>query len=156
MTSSFFSGLLPDEDVRCRLAKYLGLSKENIFSLLKEIGGECAGAISLYPEVIDPDFETENYRVLDDAEGDDILSSLDKRPLLAGEEGVRISGAGAQNKLIIAFVNGKIAIPTGTAPSTHIIKPAILGIEESVQNEYFCMKLAQKVGLPVPDFLSTG
>ena len=71
--------------------------------------------------------------------------------MLAGEEGIRISGAGAQNKLMITFIDKKIAIPIGSAPSTHIIKPEIQGIRESVQNEYFCMKLAQKIGLPIPD-----
>ena len=79
-----------------------------------------------------------------------VLTSLDTRPLLAGEEDVRISGAGAQDKLMIAFVDGKIAVPTGNTPSTHIIKPPIKGLEETVYNEFFCMKLADAVGLRVP------
>lgn len=151
-TSPFFSGLLPDEDVRRRLARYLGLSEANTFALLKEIGGECAGSISVYPEGIAPDLnQPATYRILEDIEADAILSSLDKRPFLAGEENIRISGAGAQNKLMIAFVDGKVAIPTGSTPSTHIIKPAIKGLEDSVHNEFFCMKLAKAVGLPTPD-----
>ena len=36
---AFFSGLLPDETVRERLAAYLGLSEENTFSLLEAVGG---------------------------------------------------------------------------------------------------------------------
>jgi serine/threonine-protein kinase HipA len=152
VTAAFFSGLLPDEDVRRRLASYLGLSEKNTFALLKEIGGECAGAISLYPEGFSPGkADSTTYRILQEKEADEILSSLDKRPLMAGEEGIRISGAGAQNKLMIAFVNDKIAIPTGSSLSTHIIKPAIKHLEDSVQNEFFCMKLAKAVGLPVPD-----
>lgn len=71
--------------------------------------------------------------------------------MLAGEADIRISGAGAQDKLIISFVDGKIAIPKQNTPSTHIIKPAIKDLEESVQNEFFCMKLAKAIGLPVPD-----
>jgi len=47
---AFFSGLLPDDIVRRRLAKYLGVSEKNPFSLLEVIGGECTGALSLYPE----------------------------------------------------------------------------------------------------------
>lgn len=151
-TSAFFSGLLPDGHVRIRLAKYLGVSERNTFALLKEIGGECAGAVSVYPKDTSPeDTDKPACRVLDDSEAAEILTSLDKRPFLAGEENVRISGAGAQDKLMIRLVGNKIAIPTGNTPSTHIIKPAIKGIEDPVHNEFFCMKLADAVGLRVPE-----
>ncbi|MCE2951974.1 MAG: HipA N-terminal domain-containing protein [Alphaproteobacteria bacterium] len=49
VVTSFFSDLLPDEQVRIRLARYLGLSARNTFALLREIGGDC-GALSLFPE----------------------------------------------------------------------------------------------------------
>ena len=151
-TSTFFSGLLPDGDVRTRLARYLGISERNTFALLKEIGGECAGAVSVYPQGVSPEAaDKPTCRVLDDNEAAQILTSLDKRPLLAGEENVRISGAGAQDKLMIRLVRGKIAIPTGNTPSTHIIKPAIKGFEDTVHNEFFCMKLADAAGLRVPE-----
>jgi serine/threonine-protein kinase HipA len=152
ITSAFFSGLLPDESVRKRLARYLRISEKNTFALLKEIGGECAGAVSIHPEGSTPDTNGKpKYRVLDDKEANDILSALDKRPMLAGEEDIRISGAGAQDKLVISFVDEKIAIPKRNTPSTHIIKPAIKDLEEPVQNEFFCMKLAKAIGLPVPE-----
>lgn len=150
-TSAFFSGLLPDEGVRVRLAKCLGVSSKNTFGLLKAIGGECAGAISVYPEGDTPNtYDGFNYRVLDDDEADMILSSLSRKPMMAGEEDIRISGAGAQDKLVISFIDGKISIPKGNAPSTHIIKPAIDGYEDTVFNEYFCMKLAGLVSISTP------
>ncbi|MBT4963582.1 MAG: type II toxin-antitoxin system HipA family toxin [Francisellaceae bacterium] len=152
ITSSFFSGLLPDEGVRQRLAAYLGLSEKNTFALLKEVGGECAGAVSVYPEGVSPNTDnTPTYRVLENDEADSILMSLARKPFLAGDDDIRISGAGAQDKLMISFVGDKIAIPTGSTPSTHIIKPAILEFEDTVYNEFFCMKLAKAVGLVVPD-----
>ncbi|PIR39750.1 MAG: toxin HipA [Alphaproteobacteria bacterium CG11_big_fil_rev_8_21_14_0_20_39_49] len=152
VTSAYFSGLLPDEYVRIRLARYLGISEKNTFALLKEIGGECAGAVSVHKEGSAPDKnEKPQYRVLGDKEANDILSALDKRPMLAGEEDIRISGAGAQDKLVISFVNGQVAIPKRNTPSTHIIKPAIKDLEEPVQNEFFCMKLAKAIGFPVPE-----
>ena len=128
VTSAFFSRLLPDGDVRTRLARYLGISEKKTFALLKEIGGECAGAVSVYPQGTSPeDGDKPTYRVLDDNEAAEILTSLDKRPLLAGEKDVRISGASAQDKPMICFVGGKVAIPTGNTLSTHIIKPAPRG-----------------------------
>lgn len=151
-TQAFFSGLLPDDYVRKRLARYLGLSERNVFSLLAEIGGECAGAISLYSPGKSPrDDVAPTYRILENEEAHDILSQLDKRPMMAGEEDIRISGAGAQDKLLVAIMDGKIAIPTGSTPSTHIIKPPIRGLQDSVHNEFFCMKLAKMMGFLVPD-----
>lgn len=151
VTSAFFSALLPEEGVRARLAKCLGISERNTFALLKKIGGECAGAVSVYPQGVSPEADDEpTYRVFENDEADNVLTSLDTRPFLAGEEDIRISGAGAQDKLIIAFVDGKVAVPTGNTPSTHIIKPPIKGLEETVHNEFFCMKLADAVGLKVP------
>lgn len=152
VTSAYFSGLLPDEYVRKRLARYLRISEKNTFSLLQEIGGECAGAVSIHTEGSAPDKnEPSKYRILEDREANDILSALDKRPMLAGEEDIRISGAGAQDKLVISFVDEKVAIPKRNTPSTHIIKPPIKDLEEPVQNEFFCMKLARAIGLPVPN-----
>ena len=152
ITAAFFSGLLPDDYVRTQLARYLHLSDKNIFALLKAIGGECAGAVSVYPEGVMPDLQEQfTYRALDVSEANHILNDLDKRPMMAGEDDVRISGAGAQNKLMVAFVDGKIAIPLRNTPSTHIIKPPIKGLEDPVQNEFFCMTLAKRVGLPVPE-----
>jgi len=84
-------------------------------------------------------------------EAHDILSTLEKRPLLAGEDGVRMSGAGAQNKLMICWAEQQIAIPRGTMPSTHILKPPVRGFQDTVHNEFFCMSLAKAVGLSVPD-----
>jgi serine/threonine-protein kinase HipA len=149
-SSAFFSGLLPDDQVRKRLARYLGVSDKNTFSLLSEIGGECAGAVSLHQNEITSDLEA-TYQILSDTEAHEILSILHKRPMLAGEDDIRISGAGAQDKLMITFVDKKIAIPTRSTPSTHIIKTAISDLNDSVYNEFFCMKLAQTVGLPVPN-----
>ena len=43
----YFSGLVPDETARSRLANALGISDTNAFGMLEIIGGECAGALSL-------------------------------------------------------------------------------------------------------------
>lgn len=151
ITEAFFAGLLPEDIVRKRIARYLRISEGNTFELLKAIGGECAGAVSLYVQGETPDtVGAPSYRILEEKEAADILTTLDKRPMMVGEGNIRISGAGAQDKLIVALHKGNLAIPIGNTPSTHIIKPAIKDLEASVQNELFCMKLAKAVGLPVP------
>lgn len=151
IVAPFFSGLLPDEAVRYRLAKYLHLSEKNIFGLLEAIGGECAGAISIKPVDNTPTSALiDDYVILSDKEAMDVMRTLEQRPFLVGEEGIRISAAGAQCKLMIAFIDGKMAIPKGDTPSTHIIKPNIPGYQDTVWNEYFCMTLAKKIGLNTP------
>ncbi|MCP5179022.1 MAG: HipA domain-containing protein [Pseudomonadales bacterium] len=73
---------------------------------------------------------------------------LPKRPLLAGEKGVRLSLAGAQDKIAVRLdTDGKIYLPLNYAPSTHILKPGIATWAGIVSNEMYCMALAQTAGL---------
>ena len=144
LTFAYFSGLLPDEPLRSRLAKHLHISSKNTFALLKAIGGECAGSVSFYPPEADSEYQ---YKILNDHDANDILKTLHKHPLLAGDDGIKLSQAGAQDKLVIAFANNQLAIPLENAPSSHIIKPAIHGLTDTVFNELFCMKLAKSCGL---------
>ncbi len=149
---SFFSNLLPDDAVRVKVARYLGISAENVFALLKRIGEDCAGAVSLVPPEREPFAQSgERYKELTEDEAHEILTSLPTRPLHVGAEGVHISGAGAQDKLVACIKNGCISIPLYGTPSTHIIKPGVERFPESVYNEYYCMKLALRCGLNAAD-----
>jgi len=67
---------------------------------------------------------------------------MPKRPMLAGEEGLRLSLAGAQDKLPVVAEGDRIGLPLFNSPSSHILKPAIAGVEGSVFNEGFCLALA--------------
>ena len=46
---AFFANLLPEGDIRRQVARSVGVSAENTFDLLVAIGGDCAGAVSLFP-----------------------------------------------------------------------------------------------------------
>ena len=149
---SFFSGILPDDIIRHRLAKFLGVSEKNPFALLEAIGGECAGALSLYPEGETPENEdAKDIQILEDHELSEILELLKRRPMLAGDDGIRLSLAGAQDKLAVGVQDGKIALVKGTSPTSHILKPLISEVDDSVHNELFCMRLAKKIGIDTPD-----
>lgn len=148
-TRAFFANLLPEGDIRRQVARQLGVSAENIFSLLEGIGGDCAGAISVVRPGEAPG-ATAGYRRIAPEELSRELAALPAHPLLAGEEGVRLSLAGAQNKLPLYIENGEFFIPEGSAASSHILKIPIERLENTVVNEAFCMNLAQKVGLPAP------
>lgn len=147
---SFFSNLLPESAVRTLIAKKLGISDKNDFLLLKRIGGECAGAITLLPESEIPESEDlYTYRLLSDRQLTDLVRDIPRRPLLAGEKGIRISLAGAQEKLALFYNDSAFYIPENGAPSNVILKPNMVHFQFSIENECFCMTLANAVGLNV-------
>lgn len=149
---AFFSGFLPDDIVRHRLARYLGISEGNVFALLEAVGGECAGAVSLYSHGVKPPEESEGIlEILDERKLSEILRLLEQQPLLADHDGLRMSLAGAQDKIAVRIKDGEIALTKGTVPTTHILKPAIGDLKDTVQNELFCMRLAQMVGIEAPE-----
>lgn len=151
VVKAFFSGLLPEESVRTRLARFLGLSDKNAFSLLQAVGGECAGALALYPAGEKPSQpNTHDIEVLDDKKLVEILDIIKRQPFLAGDDGLRLSLAGAQDKLAVSIKDGHITLMKNGQPTTHILKPVIDHVTDSVHNEFFCMRLAKLVGLDVP------
>lgn len=149
----FFAGLLPEETSRALIAKAFGVSDKNDFAILERIGGECAGAVSLMPPGDLPMGGTARYREISPAELAEKIADLPQHPLLAGEEGIRLSLAGAQGKIAIAIRDGKFFLPLNGSPSTHILKPQGTHFEGLVDNEFFCMQLAVAVGLEVAPVL---
>lgn len=148
-TRPFFAGLLPEGDKRRLVAQALGVSRQNDFALLDGIGGECAGAVTLLePGQTPADATAPNaVRWLSDADLLKLLTEMPRRPMLAGDGDLRLSLAGAQDKLPVVVQGERIGLPLFGSPSTHILKPTIQGIEGSVYNEGFCMALARAMGL---------
>ncbi|HEV3001294.1 MAG TPA: type II toxin-antitoxin system HipA family toxin [Solirubrobacteraceae bacterium] len=146
---AFFANLLPEGDVRRHVARRFGVSVGNDFELLAAIGGDCAGAVSLTARDGRPrPDERGRVRWLDDAELADVVADLPRRPLMADpDEGIRLSLAGAQDKLPVVVAGGRVGVPTGGAPSTHILKVPIAGLDDTVVNEAFCLRLARSLRL---------
>ncbi len=147
----FFEGLLPEEEQREAIAAALGISKGNEFRLLESLGGEVAGALTLWPtgEALPNTQDAKANTPLTEAELIALLDRLPKRPFLAGERGLRLSLAGAQSKLPVVLVEDQIALPAPGQPTTHILKPPIARFESTTENEAFAMRLASKLGLDV-------
>lgn len=144
----FFGGILPEENKREIIARNLGISARNDYALLERIGGECAGAVTFVPAGEPLPERNDDYRALSSAELAGVLRELPRRPLLAGEAGIRLSLAGAQDKIAVRVEGDAVSLPLGGAPSTHILKPAVERFAGVVYNEAFCMSLAAAVGLP--------
>lgn len=149
-TRPFFAGLLPDDEVRRSLARHLGVSDRNDFALLEIVGGECAGAVALYPVGDEPDGTESGFvEELSEHQLAEMIRKLPKRPLLAGGE-LRLSLAGAQDKMAVCVAGDSIGLPRGDFPTNRILKPGIERFVDTVHNELFSMGLANRLGLPVP------
>lgn len=148
---AFFGGILPEENQRRIIARNLGISANNDFSMLEIIGGECAGALTFVTrgEKLNP--QDNEYRELTGSMLPCILRELPTRPLLAGEKNIRLSLAGVQDKIAVYIDGDRIYIPLNNAPSTHILKPDFSLYEGVIFNEAFCLNLAKKMGLSVVD-----
>ena len=145
--NGFFSGILPEEENRRLIARNLGISPRNDFAMLEQIGGECAGAVTFLPKGEPLPEPAPHYRELSTNELLSILRELPKRPLMAGDQGVRLSLAGAQNKIAVKVSGGRIYLPIKGAPSTHILKPTYERFRHLVDNELFCLNLANRLGI---------
>jgi serine/threonine-protein kinase HipA len=142
------------------LSQQYGVSKANDFALLREIGGECAGAVSLVFED-KPTKQSPQKPIawLSQTELSELIKTLPQRPMLAGQDGLRLSLAGAQNKLPVTLKPNSsnelfgIGRPEVGIPSTHIIKPSITGLMDTAHNEMFCMSLAKHMRINTPTTL---
>lgn len=152
---TFFGGLLPENDgVRKTIGQRFGISANNTFSLLRVIGNDCAGAVSLV-DMNEPITENEWHEIeskkLSDVDLAKHIKELPFRPLFIDLEGMRLSLAGAQEKAAVIAIGNDIYLPRNKCPTTHLLKPEISQYPGSVQNEYMCMRLAKKIGLAVPE-----
>lgn len=148
-TRPFFAGLLPEGQMRRLIAQQFQISSQNDFALLDHIGGECAGAVTfLEPgQILPVPTSNDDIQWLNDEEVVFILNELPHRPMLAGKDGLRLSLAGAQDKLPVVFDGVRIGLPRNSTPSSHILKPPIYAVQDSVINEGFCMALAETMQL---------
>jgi serine/threonine-protein kinase HipA len=146
----FFANLLPEGGVRERIVRDLGVPNTD-FDLLRAIGGECAGALSILPVERQPSGER-HYRRLTDEE----LAKLAARhgqfyTAWPAEERPRLSLAGAQDKCPILFQDERYFLPQREAPSSHILKFELADYRHLPAYETFTTQLARAVGLPVVD-----
>ena len=165
----WLSNLLPEGSTLKFLERVLGVSSLDSLAILEAMGGDLAGAVSVWkpgiPETYDHELLCDRYLSGDEADAlKSHLHELGKHPFLAGEPGVRISLAGAQEKAALSVIDSegcpkiglpefsdRLAIPKNGAPSTLIVKPAQAILPGIVENEAYCLTLASLVGVPAAE-----
>ena len=147
----FFNGLLPENnEVRKLIGAKYGINPNNDFSVLKAIGYDCPGAVSFLAE--NNNSELKEYyemrgKLVSDKDLEKFINELPQKPLGIGANNLRLSLAGVQTKTAVLLIDGRINLPMSFTPTSHILKPAIREFKETVENEYICMKTAEKLGL---------
>ena len=159
--TAVFENLLPDSELlRRRLAEKVGARGTDAFSLLSEIGRDCVGALQFISVGEEPSAKkpTVAGKAVSEREIEHLLASLARAPLgLDREQDFRISVAGAQEKTALLRFKGKWLKPQGITPTTHILKPQIgalpngLDLSNSVENEFYCLRLMAAFGLPAAE-----
>lgn len=157
--SAVFENLLPDSaTLRRRIAAAVGALGVDAHSLLSVIGRDCVGALQFVPDGAErsPSTSGINGEPLGDVDVETILKGLGQTPLgLAPDDAFRISLSGAQDKTALLRHDGRWLKPHGATPTTHIFKPQIgqlpdgIDLSDSIENEFYCLKLTEAFGLPV-------
>lgn len=165
--AAVFENLLPDSDaLRRRVAERVGAAGADTYSLLAAIGADCVGALQFVAADNDHHDHDDHCHggddpnmivgtPVDDHAIEAMLRGLAQAPLgLGRDDPFRISVAGAQEKTALLWHEGRWLKPHGKTPTTHILKTQIgqlpngVDLADSVENEYYCLKLAEAFGLP--------
>jgi len=143
---AFFANLLPEGRVRELVARRLGVSQGNDFALLDALGGECAGALVISRAPPTP--KAHSYRPLDEHEIAALAGRGRAFAETSGTDGIRLSLAGAQDKLAVKVDGSRLLLPEGDSPSTHILKFANPDYKHLPENELFVTRLAGQCDIP--------
>lgn len=146
-------GLLPDnEQVLERWARRYQVSAGNPLALLRHVGEDCAGAAQFVPPDRVPLLLMRGGGVewIDQAAIAQRLRTLRRDPTAwhtASTGQFSLAGAQAKTALHLDSGTGEWGDPWGSVPTTHILKPAVVGFDEHDLNEHLCLETARRLGI---------
>lgn len=148
-------GLLPENvDVLRRWARQFEVSLSSPFSLLASpVGHDCAGAVQFATPDLAVDVFDRPGRI-DWLTDDEVAARLqdlrrDTTSWLGLDARGQFSLAGAQAKTALHHDGRRWGMPSGAVPTTHILKPAIAGLDDHDLNEHLCQEGARRAGMIV-------
>jgi serine/threonine-protein kinase HipA len=153
--SSWLWGLLPDNQaVLQRWARDFHASASSPFSLLATpIGHDCAGAVRFAaPGEVDEVIGKPGVVtwLTDEAVAQRLRELREDTTAWLGREFTgQFSLAGAQAKTALLHEDGRWGVPSGSAATSHILKPAVAGLDDHDLNEHLCLDAAGRAGLVV-------
>ncbi len=142
----FFEGLLPEGDIRLQIADFAHVPPTSVIKLLDKYGADIAGALVIVNEESSQD-ESFGYSEISAEEIRIRISQKSRIPMIYSGNSIRLSLAGAENKVPVLMKDGRYYLPKGNAASSHIIKAT----DDFDENEFLCNRLAFHCGLDVPE-----
>ena len=141
--AAFVQNLLPEGLAREAISQRLRIAYDDDVSLLRALGGDTAGAL----QFVNGATKSRARKFLD-AEALAGFSLGDAGPL-DDQSPPRLSLAGAQYKTTVVKADDDYFWPSSEEASTHILKFDSPRFQHLSVNEYFVMKLAAALSLPV-------
>jgi serine/threonine-protein kinase HipA len=145
----YLENLLPEGQPLDDAVSAHRVSKSNLYGLLRVLGRESTGAISLLPEGETPSLEQDERREITHAELSERIRNRAAEPFSVWDGRVRLSIAGYQDKIAVYKEKGRLFFVEGRLASTHILKPepSSTNLPHLVANEHFCLNLATQLGV---------
>lgn len=156
----FIEHLLPEGRALDVALHYNGLSRSNVFGLIRALGAETAGALRFSADAHPPPADAPaGLRDIPLAELAERIHQQAQLPLNVWDGRVRMSVAGLQDKLLVYIApaeanNPRLFLAEGPQlASTHLLKPDFgePRTPHLAVNEHFCLHLAQRMGLPAAE-----
>ena len=151
----YLRGLLPEDPVALRdMMRASGAASTDTFELLRQVGGDVAGAVQLTAPGSEPRSDPDHEPLI--ATTADIgarIAGIKARPTasaFAGDWPLRFSLAGVQAKFALARIGGSWYRPDAQTPSTHIVKPGAARNKHIEALEARAMDLVRRAGFAVP------
>lgn len=144
-------GLLPDNDrVLTRWGRMFQTTTKHPLGLLSAVGRDLPGRFQIVPEAEDDVPVPSGVEWLADDDVAQLLREIrvDQTAWLGARGAAgRWSLAGAQAKIALRHDGRRWGRPFGRSATTHILKPAIAGLDEHDLTEHLCMQAARGAGL---------
>jgi serine/threonine-protein kinase HipA len=153
----FLDGLITDNPAaREAIGREFDVSPKSPFAILQHTGADVAGALQIVPspeEASDATLPGGGFDVLTESDVEAQLAAVveEYRDGRAPDAGVgRFSLAGAQPKIaLLRTTEHDWARPSGSTPTTHILKPVAGGFRRIDIVEHMTMRAAEFLGLDV-------
>jgi serine/threonine-protein kinase HipA len=156
LVSSYLWNLLPENPhILQRWGQQFHVSAASPFKLLEFVGAELPGAAQLLPPAQLAAIQSQQRPLIDWMSLDELAQRLAqlrsdvaavRRPSDPGK--MSLPGAQAKTAFCWDYRRKRWGVPSGRAPTTHIIKPAVPGFDGLVENEHLCQTIAARLGLP--------
>lgn len=145
-TLAYFDNLLLESDTRAALARASQQDLRDVPGLLGQVGGECAGAVALWPHGAMRPQQAE-YRSYSKAQLGVLFDEAHGAQFTQAQLESRQSMSGVQDKLVFRRRATSYDLPLAGAPGDVILKRPSQRYPGLVENEYACQLLVAALGL---------